>query len=178
MLRTNEYLDFLCKIVGRKGVDYTELLTFLHGIEFYSLVPNDDNRGLDGERLRDIYLDEVGPSGAPSLPNRPCSVLEMLIGVAFRLEFDLLGGEYERPASDWFWILLDNLGLMGFNNRILKQNDEAKLEAGKIVLNLLDRRYKFDGSGGLFPLKVAQKDQRTVEIWYQMSAWEIENYPI
>jgi hypothetical protein len=32
-----------------------------------------------------------------------------------------------------------------------------------------------DGSGGLFPLKNPQQNQRTTEIWYQMNAWLMEN---
>ena len=33
-----------------------------------------------------------------------------------------------------------------------------------------------DGFGGLFPLKHAKKDQRKVEIWYQLQNWLMENY--
>ena len=173
----SSYLDFLCKIVGRT-YEYSQLLTFLHGVEFYSLVHNDENRLKDGEHLRENYIDEVGPTRAPSLPNGPCTVLEMLIGLAFRLEFDLSGGEYERPAADWFWVLVDNVGLTFYDDYILKVRPEIHPEMGKIVLNLLDRRYDSDGNGGLFPLKNPRQDQKQVEIWYQMSAWIIENYPI
>ena len=52
------------------------------------------------------------------------------------------------------------------------------LEVKAAVECLLERRYLEDGDGGLFPLKCPRKDQRRVEIWYQMSAWVIENYPI
>ena len=178
MRNSLEYLDWLGKVVG-KAYQYSELLRYLHGIEFYSLVPNDDNRGSDGVHLRDIYIDEVGPQGSSSLPEGPCTVLEMLVGVAFRLEFDLAGGDYERPAGDWFWVLVDNLGLMWFDN---VNFDLGGTEIEEIlplkVRNLLERGYESDGNGGVFPLKSPQKDQRKVEIWYQMSAWVIENYPI
>jgi len=152
-------------------------LAQLHGVEFYSLVPNDDNRGADGEQLRNIYIDEVGPTRAPSLPKSPCTVLEMLIGVAYRLEFELLGGNYERPAKDWFWVLIDNLGLEWFVDTNFTQYNVLS-EVDEKVQILLERQYNTDGSGGLFPLSYPQKDQRRVEIWYQMSAWVIENYPI
>lgn len=170
------YFGYLCSIVGRT-YEYGELLSYLNSVLFYSLVPNDDNRGADGEQLRDRYLDEVGPSWAPSLPNSPCTVLEMLIGVAFRLEFELLGGRFERSAGEWFWVLIDNLGLEWCDNLALERLGEAEKMA-QIVENLLERRYSEDGEGGLFPLKSPRKDQRRVEIWYQMSAWVIENYPI
>lgn len=172
----NEYLDFLCNVVGR-AYEYDKLLEHLHRIEFYSLVPNDDNRGVDGEQLRTIFIDEVGPQGSTSLPTGPCTVLEMLVGVAYRLEFELLGGRYERPASDWFWVLIENLELEWCDNVLYPRPDSVN-EVDERVKNLLERNYGTDGRGGLFPLKRAQKDQRRIEIWYQMSVWIIENYPI
>ena len=172
----NQYLNFLCNVVGR-AYEYDKLLEHLHGIEFYSLVPNDDNRGVDGEQLRTIFIDEVGPQGSTSLPKGRCSVLEMLIGVSYRLEFELLGGRYERPACDWFWVLIENLELEWCDN-VLYSRLESVREVDERVKNLLERRYGTDGRGGLFPLKVARQDQRRIEIWYQMSAWVIENYPI
>lgn len=177
---TNSYFDFLWNLVGRKK-EYGRLLLYLHETEFYSLVPNDDNRGVDGEQLRNHYFDEVGATSPPSLPkdipDGPCTVLEMIIGVAFRLEFELLGGQYERPAADWFWVLIDNLGLTGYTDQKMGYGIYI-LEVKAAVECLLERRYLEDGDGGLFPLKRPRKDQRRVEIWYQMSAWVIENYPI
>ena len=172
----NEYLDFLCNVVGR-AYEYDKLLRHLHGIEFYSLVPNDDNRGVDGEQLRTIFIDEVGPQGSTSLPTGPCTVLEMLIGVSYRLEFELLGGRFERPASDWFWVLIDNLELEWCDTVLYSRLDSVR-EVDERVKNLLERNYGTDGHGGLFPLKRATKDQRRIEIWYQMSSWLLENYPI
>lgn len=173
---TNSYFDFLCNLVGRK-YEYSRLLAQLHGVEFYSLVPNDDNRGADGEQLRNNYIDEVGPTGAPSLPQGPCTVLEMLMGMARRLEFELLGGRYERPAREWFWVLIDNLEL-DWCDDVAYSNRETSKEVDSKIKDLLERQYDTNGEGGLFPLHHAQKDQRRVEIWYQMSAWVIENYPI
>lgn len=177
---TNSYFDFLCNLVGRKE-EYGRLLLYLHETEFYSLVPNDDNRGVDGEQLRNHYFDEVGATSPPSLPNdvpnSPCTVLEMIIGVAFRLEFELLGGQYERPAADWFWVLIDNLCLSPYTDQKMGYGIYI-LEVKTAIERLLERQYLEDGDGGLFPLKHPKKDQRRVEIWYQMSAWVIENYPI
>jgi len=172
----NRYFHYLCEIV-RGPREYTHLLEYLHGFGFYSLVPNDDNRGSDGEQLRENFIDEEGPTGAPSLPNGPCTLLEMLIGVAYRLEFELLGGHFERSVGEWFFVLLDNLGLSGYDDKTFSRLGSIE-EINIIVENLLERKYSPDGEGGLFPLKNSKKDQRRVEIWYQMNAWVIENYPI
>lgn len=181
----NRYLTYLYDLVGGAG-NYTTLLQQLHEVEFYSLVPNDDNRGVDGEQLRIKFIDEMGPQGSSYLPDHPCSVLEMMIGLAYRLEFELIGGLYERPMTDWFWILVDNLRLTDFNDILYREGHEIRSKVGRIIRVLLDREYDTDGFGGLFPLgksvtktgKTVTKDQRRIEIWYQMNAWVMQNYPI
>ena len=43
------------------------------------------------------------------------------------------------------------------------------------ILNIwLERRYDEDGKGNIFPLKDPIKDQKTVEIWYQMQSYLLE----
>ena len=57
----NRYFEFLCSIVDEDGSrEYDKLLSELHGIDFYSLIPNDDNRGEDGKQLRERFEDEEG----------------------------------------------------------------------------------------------------------------------
>ena len=174
----NRYFDFLCNIVDADvSGEYNKLLGELHGIDFYSLIPNDDNRSEDGKQLRGKFVDEEGPQGLSQSQTGPCTVLEMLIGLSYRLEFESANSRWEKTPEEWFWILLDNIGLGWYDNERfiqLRNTDEIHIKVG----DFLDRHYKSDGSGGLFPLKSPKKDQRRVEIWYQMSAYILENYPI
>lgn len=174
----NRYFEFLCNIVDPEQTGkYDGLLSELHGIEFYSLIPNDDNRGEDGKQLRQRFIDEEGQHALSQCQIGECTVLEMLIGLSFRLEFETMSSRWEKTPEEWFWILLDNLGLGWCDNERfnqLRNTDEIRQKVGVF----LDRHYKSDGTGGLFPLKNPRKDQRRVEIWYQMSAYVIENYPI
>lgn len=172
----NKYFDYLCTIVGRFE-EYSSLLDELHKIEFYSLIPNDDNRGADGLNLRSIFLDEVGHTWLISLPRIGCTILEMLIALSSRLEFETSQSKWEKTVSEWFWILVDNLMLTDYTNTFLLgygRGGHVKL----IISEFLERNYGSDGAGGLFPLKNPKKDQRRIEIWYQMTDYVIENYPI
>jgi len=178
----NKYFDFLCRFVKRNE-DYSFLLEELYDIRYISLIPNDDNRGVDGEQLRENFIDEVGQQALSLCPIGPCNVLEMLIGLSIRLEFETSQSRWEKSVSEWFWILIDNLGLTGFGNSV-RFCDERRSVKGKYakgiedkVQNMLERKYDTDGNGGLFPLKNPKKDQRRVEIWYQMSEYMAENYP-
>jgi len=173
----NRYFDFLCAIVGRSQ-EYNMLLDELHKIKYYSLIPNDDNRGVDGLQLRQTFLEEVDHTWSSSLPKGECTVLEMLIGLAYRLEFETLQSKWEKTKSEWFWILIDNLGLIECVNNRTDNNRQVCKEVTNIINRMLARDYEYNGNGGIFPLKDPKRDQRRIEIWYQMTNYICENYPI
>ena len=168
----NRYFDFLCHIVEKED-EYKKLLGQLHDTDFYSLIPNDDNRAEDGKQFREIFTNDYGRQALSFSETDPCTVLEMLIGLSFRLEFELSQSIWEKTPSEWFWILVDNLELSEYNDE--NYDDEIVVS---IIEKFLSRGHERNGNGGLFPLKRPQKDQRRVEIWYQMSAYVLENYPI
>lgn len=176
-LTTSRYFDFLCRIVGKYS-DYSQFLRLLHRIEFYSIMPNDDNRGADGLHLRELFCDgKEGPTDPLSCPQGPCTILEMFIGLSFRLEFETAQSKYEKTPSEWFWILVDNIGLTPYTNSYF-YNGASIDEVTEIIGRFLERKYAYNGEGGLFPLNKPKNDQRLIEIWYQMSAYIIENYPL
>lgn len=168
-----EYFEWLTYIVG---LDKNSLLLAkeLHKREFYSIVGNDSNRAEDGKHLRDIFEEETLFRDYSCL-NGPCSVLEMLIALAIRIESILEEPTEENRTEQWFWEMLKNLGLDKFtDDEFYPQGGPEQIERKLTVL--LERQYTRSGKGGLFPLKVAKKDQRKTEIWYQLSAYLIENY--
>lgn len=172
------YFKFLYRIVDVKSnhdnSDYTLLLEHLHNIDFYSFVPNDDNRAEDGKKLR-IIFDEEANTGLSLSPEEPCSVLEMLIGLSFRMENELLDGTSEKKVDECFWELIDNLGLTWTNNfAYVKHGGSDKID--HLINILLSRKYAKNGRGGIFPMKNTPNDQREVEIWYQMSEYLLEKY--
>jgi len=167
--QTEEYFLWLCNMVScRKHKEYMETLRQLHNIAFYSLIPNDDNRGLDGVQLRLSYEEDTGNLMPHAYYDESCSVLEMLIALADRMSFITFDpAEDSEPNRHFcFWQLIRNLNLkpLGMNN-------------SKIIGNLLERNYTPSGDGGLFPLGSAREDQRHVEIWYQMMAYLEERMP-
>jgi hypothetical protein len=172
----NKYFAHLCSIIDGSE-RYLNMLEILHDLEFYSLIPNDENRVKDGRMLREYFLDEEGAAGASSLPDVPCTVLEMLIALSYRLEFETVNSRWEKSTSEWFWILINNLGLSDCDDNSFFKPDTRNYII-RTVVNMVERGYRKDGFGGLFPLKNPKKDQRRVEIWYQMSAYLLENYPI
>lgn len=137
----------------------------MHSIEFVWLIPNDDNRAEDGRQLRREWAEEMDISVDPTWLAVGCSFLEMLIALARRLAF-----EGDGDPHIWFWHLLDNLNLVRCTDR--SRCDPREVE--DIVNTVIWRTYDRNGRGGLFPLRRPRKDQRNVELWYQMNAYLLD----
>jgi hypothetical protein len=164
------YLSWLYSQVGdvkerNQALTYWNLLRQMHSIEFIWLVPNDDNRLQDGRQLRFEFMSEQGVQKVPDWLDRGCSFLEMLVGLSRRLAF-----EADGHPSTWFWHLISNLGLQTCTDQFPYDQDEVNERINRVIWRTYDR----NGNGGLFPLRRARKDQRNVEIWYQMSAYLLE----
>lgn len=171
----DQYLEWLYAQVAavrnrNPARSYWKLFRQLYSKEFIWLVPNDDNRVEDGRNLRIEFLAEQGSDQAPSeWLELGCSVLEMLIALARRIEF-----QTDTEAVEWFWTFLQNLSLSHFNDNFYNQYSESEID--DILDSLIFRLYERDGRGGLFPISDPScVDQRKIEIWDQMSIYLIEN---
>ncbi|WP_458459263.1 hypothetical protein [Pseudobutyrivibrio sp.] len=173
----SDYFQWLCDMVHIDQIDksYWILAKDLFGIEFYSLVEHDENRGYDGLELRDEYMSELGFPNYITIGGG-CTVLEMLVALARRIDFET-SNPYDENATDqtafWFWEMIDNLGLLIFDDDDYAENG-GYYHVENIVSKWLNRDYSESGYGGIFPLNVYFNDQREVEIWYQMSAYLAE----
>ena len=95
-----DYFAWLCELVGADtgNPPYLILAKELHATEFTWCVRNDDNRASDGLQLRAEYGNSLGYFDGP------CSVLEMLIALARRIDFELSIPENVRDyTSRFFW---------------------------------------------------------------------------
>lgn len=179
------YFKWLCNIVGNYE-EYLFLLQKLFNKEFYWTIDMDENRAGDGLALRDRYIREENLLGWDvEIVNGeridisglgPCSVLEMLIALAIRCEKDIMNDPKEGDRTGfWFWKMIENLGFLDYKNKCIDEKIDRKID--EKLLYFLDRKFEKSGKNGLFPLKKWDKDQRKVEIWYQLMAWLDENYP-
>ena len=169
-----EYLKWLYDWVS--GENYWALFRHLHRTPFRWTVPNDDNRAMDGIALRDRFEYEEHYTYVGYAEDE-CSVLELLVGMASRINDIMIGIEEEDQTPRWFWEIVSNLFLHNFTDDNFF-NGGGRDEISDILDMFMDRTYTFNGEGGLFPLKNTDVDQREVELWYQMSAYLDENFDI
>lgn len=171
-----DYFEWLCDLAGlqeHEGRHYLILAKDLHKEMFIISIERDENRAADGVKLREDYERE---NGVPCAEAGPCTVLELLIGISLRIDFELADIYDGRVhVKRYFWELLKNLGLDEFDDEHYFQID-GWFHCKDILDRFMKREYRRNGTGGLFPLKQGKGDQRKSEIWYQMQAYLQENY--
>ena len=154
---------------------YRRLLEFLfeEDFKYFDKPEMDENRAYDGYdlRYRFAYENRIPYSFiAKNLDVRPCSMLEMMIGVAIRCE-DIAADDNEGDrVGQWFWEMLQSLGLSGMND---ERFDRER------ALDILDRfsrnDYERNGAGGLFTIQDDRFDAREHEIRWQMCQYLTEH---
>ena len=157
------------------GEKYWLLSNHLFKREFYWTIPNDDNRGIDGLEFRGKWSVHHFRSWEVWW-DAPCTVFELLVGLACRMEDILENPTRESTIRDWYILLISNLGLKAYTDSNWS-SDVEKIVDQKIDL-FLDRQYDRNGNGGLFPLEHSAADQRKVEIWYQLMKYIDESFDI
>lgn len=172
----NRYFNWMCQLVsGRRytrGRSYRKLLRLLHDTDFYYSIPMDGNREADGIDLRYRFGYECSFDDsmiATYLDDKPCSVLEMMIALAIRCEKNIMDDpDIGDRTGEWFWDMIDSLGLSDMDD-----DDYDELYSRDVIKRFLDRKYKWNGDGGLFRIKRPRGDMRDVEIWCQM-CWYLD----
>lgn len=132
----------------------------------------DGNRFDDGIELRNEFMsdkDIEDPEALSFFNQKPCSMLEMMVALASRFEDMMWDPDYGDRTSKWFWNMMNNLGLIWYNDYIYDDR-----EVSKIISSFLGHHYEKDGKGGLFYVKGSDKDFTDAELWSQM-CWYMES---
>lgn len=169
--------DYLQYLIWRGRLErmtkYGRLFDILHHIDFICVVERDENREADGVELRDDYNipDDFDDCLVDDFLERPCSVLEMMIALAIKVDDEFIGDPAEEHPEEFFMEMIKNLGLDKFRGNRYKESDVIR-----IIDRWLNREFDRDGTGSPFPVKESKRDQRELEIWDQMNAYLRENY--
>lgn len=170
------YGNWMLTLIGFQKRGYSNLMRQLHHIEFTWNILMDENRAMDGMKYRKEYLAGFGGNvtdfQVDFMKKQPCSVLEMLIGLAIRCDCEYIG-DPKNPRPDLlFWEICCNLGLNAFKNRGFSNEKSEQLT--EKVNNWLLKNYRSNGEGSIFPVKNPAKDHRNIEIWSQMMEYLTE----
>ena len=169
----DQYLEWLYGLIGavsnrNPARSYWEMSKQLYSKEFIWFIPNDDNRVEDGIDLRYEFMDEKGLENVdPEWLGLGCSMLEMLIALSRRAAWD----SYGEPG-EWYWKLLENMEILKYTDAVYNRYVQGEID--HVMDRIIQRTYNESGSGGIFPLRNAEHDQRKVELRYQLAAYLME----
>lgn len=166
-----EYFKWLCNFVFderhvARGLSYSKMFSYLFDTPFTYIMPMDGNRAADGIDLRYRFGRENDiPDAviASYLDYCDCSVLEMMVALALRMETQIMDNpDVGNRVGQWFWDMIVSLDINMPDSRFDYERADAVIE------RFLNREYKTNGEGGLFTIKNTEKDMRNTDIWYQM----------
>lgn len=169
------YRDWLIAQVNNRPEDYTYLLRELYNIKFYALVKYDEDRGVDGLALRDEWAEGLGFK--VNLDFSEANVLEVLIGIARRIEFQLFGTPFydEWDYTAIFWELIHNLGFSDMFGTLSRYVFD---EIRQNVSHFLDREYFRHRNCNIFKFDHTPKNLQNLNIWTQMGLYIREKWQI
>lgn len=167
----NEYFEwmynYVCEGRAHKDVSYKKLFEYLHDIEFTYSIERDENRAYDGIYLRRRFAHTKSQDDYRfilEILDGPCSVLEMMLALAIRLEEEIMDNPlYGDRVKQWFWSMLKNMYINQMTDNIF---DKRFVEYS--VNKMINRTYEPNGRGGLFYIPNCEDDLRKFEIWTQL----------
>lgn len=164
----NRYFEWLYNYACRgrisEHISYRKLFMNLHNTQFDFYIRNDVNRAMDGVNLRYRFGTVINDDKAFDILDEPCSVLEMILALAIRMEEQIMDDpSYGDRTQQWFWGMLSNIGISTMSDDIYDDK-----YVNDCIYRFLERRYESNGRGGLFYIRNSDQDLRDVEIWTQM----------
>lgn len=171
-------IEYNAWLINKAGLEENHFIKLGHALidkEFYYFIENDINRYNDGIYVRRDFACETLYDDYSSL-NQPCNCLEMIYGLAKRINDIIYNPDFPIDnTKECVFCMLQNLGLLIFDDKYFEVYG-GKQKVFDILEVFLDRSYDFYGNGGLFPNNKSKKDQRNMEIWYQMADYVNDKY--
>lgn len=133
---------------------YSQTLNILFTNEYVPRHPMDENRAIDGIGLRSEWLDAYDHTVyiPPNWVDEPCSILEMIVALSRRCEFQTTS----ISAQTWAMTLLNNMGVW-FSD--IELDDDIRRRVYHSI-ELFE-----SGQTTIFPTDTQDYDQ---QLWYQM----------
>lgn len=146
------YYKFLLSLIG--DCPDCELLRYLFEVNYIWTIPLDENRAQDGIDLRCLYAN-LNNLTIDIFQDKPCSMLEMLIAFANRIENDFMGSAESDNTPRWFYQMLVSLGI----SEDMKQFDKSRVDHALVMF--------FNHQIALFDIPGIEK----LQLWDQLNNW-------
>lgn len=165
------YFDWLISNISFDCFQYSKLLTILINVDFEPIVDDDNNRYEEGLYLRKRFAQDFNFNDTlcnALVNDSPCSILEMMIALVYRMELIMANDEYGDRTHLWFSQMLTSLNIKQQTNGVINE-----VFVHNILNKLNSRNYCKNGYGGLFTIRDVDDryDMRKYGIWDQMNLY-------
>lgn len=167
-VRSEEYYEYLVGFVGKSLGPFSmeRLLRHLYSTEFKYLDEFDKNRFDDGIHMRYRFIFDMERSGEHYDKKTPANMLEVMVGLAVKIEAIMAETMFGDRTHSWFWSMCSSLGLNGQYDEFFDAD-----YVDDILARFNRKEYDPDGHGGLFWIRNYEGDMRELEIWTQADRW-------
>ena len=131
----DEYFEWLKQLVSypNTNVSFDNLFKTLHNRIFIYTIPMDENRYMDGLQLRYRFFLRTGINVMDD--RRPCSMLEMMAALSWRIEEDIMDNPViGNRTPQWFWHMIAVMGLNGQYDGNFNEDENRRLRQAMAVL--------------------------------------------
>lgn len=175
------YMYWMCENVKLPCARYEMLAKLLHNIPFRSPIRSDKNRISDAIKMRQEWCSEnevIFDIPDNMICNGSCSVLELLVSFARRIDRDFTSVSVDDEPYIMFDHFLENLDLYRFTDSAFSKNEDRVYDyIIQIINRWMDGDIDSRGHGGLFPLEYHEDaDQSGKSLWDQMMPYLGENF--
>ena len=178
----NDYYEWLIDLIRPPKGIYTPINQ--HGMLLFELwkrefvwfdaYEGEEARAMDGKTLRDQFLMACDKT-PDAVPQGPCTVLEMLIAFALRIDTQVHDWRIGNRPWEWVEMFIENLGF----NDLIDSDINPIRDAGYINARLetwMSHQLGHNGEGGLFRFTQRILTINDMDNWAQMNRWIIENF--
>lgn len=156
---------------------YTNMFEIIDMTPYIPHITDDMNRVKDAIYMRQNWFREN--NCILEIPDNKiccgyCSVFELLVSFAKRIDKEWLGHGGEDHPELIFSVFMDNLYLTHYTNDILRNPIESENMQSRIA-RFVSNDVSDYGVGGLFPLYDRCESQKGKSLWHQMMPWLKEN---
>lgn len=169
-----EYQAWLVDFVSDGLPEHRNYGYLLHDLgckEFTWTLLMDEQRDIDGLYLRRDFMNKYHIDMDSSFYKMPRSVFEVLAAFSRTIEIQITGTQEYDNFSRFFWIMLDNLGLLKYSDERYNVN-----KVYEILDNWMGHFSDESDNPNIFPLKNSKTDKSKIDMWYRMQFWLRENW--
>lgn len=165
-----EYIKWICDQLGLRVTKWRGVMSNLNKIPYRWYIDTDENRAVEGLNLRNDYFKDRGFNRIDS-DNSDCTVLEMLVSLANRLNLDYVGYPGDEKNGLIFIDFCKNLGI------ISEESDENQCYSGDFedisesVDAWLDGDFEENGDGSPFYVPSGDINLQNLSVWSAALGW-------